>query len=60
LDLVVGADGLPREITVARTLSPEFDKAAMEAVRKWTFDPATRDGKPVATAIKVEVAFRLY
>jgi TonB family protein len=60
LDLVVGADGLPRDITVSRALSPEFDKAAIEAVRKWKFDPATRDGKPVATAIKVEVAFRLY
>jgi len=60
LELVVGPDGLPRDITVSRTLSSEFDKAAMEAVRKWKFDPATRDGKPVATAIKVEVNFRLY
>jgi len=59
LGLIVGPDGLPRDIAVSRTLSPDFDKAAMEAVRKWKFEPATRDGKPVATAIKVEVSFRL-
>jgi len=60
LGLVVGSDGLPRDITVSRPLSPDFDAAAIDAVKKWKFSPATRDGKPVATAIKVEVNFHLY
>jgi len=60
LSLVVNSDGLPGDIKVLRTLSPEFDKAAMDAVKKWRFSPGTRDGKPVAMQIKVEVNFHLY
>jgi periplasmic protein TonB len=60
LGLVVHSDGLPGDIKVLRTLSPEFDNAAMDAVKKWKFSPATRDGKPVNMQIKVEVNFHLY
>lgn len=60
LDLVVDADGLPRDIKVSLPLSPEFDRAALDAVKKWKFSPATKDGRPVATQIKVEVSFHLY
>jgi TonB family protein len=60
LELVVDADGLPRDIKVSRPLSPEFDEAAIDAVKKWKLLPASRDGKPIATEIKVEVNFRLY
>jgi outer membrane biosynthesis protein TonB len=31
----------------------------MEAVRRWRFKPATKDGKPVAMEAVVEVNFRL-
>jgi protein TonB len=60
LTLVVDADGLPRDIRVSRTLSSAFDKAAINAVKNWKFTPATRDSKPIAVEIDVEVAFRLY
>jgi TonB family protein len=60
LELVVDRDGMPRDIKVSRPLSPEFDEAAIDAVKKWKFSPAARDGKPIATEIKVEVNFQLY
>jgi len=58
--LVVGSDGKPREIKVARPLGMGLDQKAMEAVRKWRFAPAMKDGQPVAVQINVEVSFRLY
>jgi protein TonB len=58
--LVVGPDGRPRDIKIARTLGLGLDEKAIEAVRNWKFEPAMKDGKPVAVAINVEVSFRLY
>ncbi len=57
LGLVVGADGKPRDIKVVRALAKGLDKKAVEAVRKWKFEPATKDGVPVAVLINVEVPF---
>jgi len=56
--LVVGSNGLPSDIRVARSLSPILDEAAVNAVKKWRFVPATKDGKPGAVQINVEINFR--
>jgi protein TonB len=37
-----------------------LDEKALEAIRKYRFKPATKDGKSVAAAITVEVDFRLF
>jgi len=58
--LIVGPDGKPRDVRVARSLGLGLDEKAIEAVNQWKFDPAQKDGKPVAVAINVEVTFRLY
>jgi periplasmic protein TonB len=58
--LIVGPDGKPRDIKVARALGMGLDQKAIEAVRNWKFEPALKDGKPVAVQINVEVNFRLY
>src|SRR5262249_55281393 len=58
--LIVGADGRPRRVKVARTLGMGLDQKAIEAVRNWKFEPAMKDGRPVAVQINVEVNFRLY
>jgi TonB family protein len=59
LGLIVGADGLPYDIRVARTLGYGLDEEAINAVKKWIFKPSTLDGHPVAVAINVEVTFHL-
>jgi len=58
--LVVGPDGRPKNIKVERPLGMGLDQKAVEAVQRWKFEPATKDGKPVAVQINVEVNFRLY
>lgn len=58
--LIVGPDGRPRDMRVARSLGMGLDQKALEAVRQWRFEPAMKDGKPVAVQINVEVNFRLY
>ena len=59
IQMVVGTNGLPRDIKVSRSLAPDLDQSAAQAVQKWKFSPATKDGKPVSALINVEVAFRL-
>ena len=58
--MVVGSDGLPRDIKVVRAVGLGLDEKALEAVRTWRFEPGRKGGQAVATQIHVEVTFRLY
>jgi protein TonB len=60
LTCIVGPDGRPHQIRIARSLGMGLDEKALEAVRVWRFDPALRDGHPVAVEVSIEVNFRLY
>ncbi len=60
LQLTVNTEGKPENITVVKSLGPGLDQKAIEAVRNWKFEPAMKDGKPVAAQIVVEVDFHLY
>lgn len=58
--LIVDSSGHPRDIKVARGLGFGLDAKAVEAVQKWRFQPALKDGRPVDVQISVEVEFHLY
>ena len=58
--IIVGPDGRTRDVRVQRTLGLGLDEKAIEAVRKWRFEPAMKNGQPVAVQVNVEVNFRLY
>jgi TonB family protein len=60
LGLIVGEDGMPRSIKIIRPLGMGLDEKAIETVRAWKFEPASKDGKPVAVEIAIEVDFHLY
>lgn len=56
----VEADGHPSRVTLQRSSGfPLLDAAALEAVRKWIFDPARAGGMPVASRIDIPVRFTL-
>ena len=58
--VVIGADGHAHDVRVQRSLGMGLDEKAVEAVRKWKFEPALKDGHQVAVQVNVEVNFRLY
>jgi outer membrane biosynthesis protein TonB len=45
---------------VVQSLGMGLDEKALEAVQKYRFKPAMKDGKPVASMINVAVNFRLF
>ncbi len=56
----VGIDGTPTDVGIARSSrSRALDRAAIQAVRAWTFKPAQRDGQAVAGTIEVPIEFKL-
>jgi hypothetical protein len=57
---VIGADGKPAEIAVARPIGFGLDENAVAAIRKATFEPAVKDGKPVPVLLDLVVQFRIY
>jgi protein TonB len=60
LRVEVSADGLPLRVTVASSSNhPALDEAALAAVKRWRFSPATRGGVPVAGTAEIPVEFRL-
>lgn len=60
LEIVISERG---QVSEARVLSAEppglFDQVAIEAIRKWTFGPGLKDGKPTISKIKQKVNFEL-
>jgi protein TonB len=57
----IGTDGHVLDVQVApdSTASPALEKAALDAVKTWTFTPAKAKGKPVETWVVVPVKFKL-
>ena len=60
LSMKIAPDGSPTDITVAKALGYGLDEKAIEAVKKWRFQPGMKDGKPVPVIVSVEVSFHLH
>ena len=59
--LRIGIDekGQVEEAEVVGPLDPGLDQKAIEAVKKWKFQPAMMKGKPVAMRSRVELEFHI-
>jgi TonB family protein len=55
----VNTSGQVTHATVTRSLGMGLDQKAIEAVTKWTFIPAKKEGKPVDSQSEVSMNFRL-
>lgn len=59
LKATILADGKVADLTVEHSAGPDFDEAALAAVRLWRFAPALRGSEPIASRIGVAVHFDL-
>ncbi|HVJ14059.1 MAG TPA: TonB family protein [Polyangiaceae bacterium] len=59
LVLTIDETGHVSDAVVSESAGEEFDQAALDAARKTVFEPAMRDGKPVAARIPFRFEFKL-
>jgi bla regulator protein blaR1 len=61
LEATVLEDGTVSDVVVVESLDPDFglDEEAVNALAQWRFEPATKDGQPVAVLVPVEMSFTL-
>ncbi len=55
--VVIDEQGHPSQIKVARCLGAGFDEAAIQAVSRWKFKPARRNGQPVSVQLNIDITF---
>ena len=60
-EALIGVDGVVEEIRITRVEGRDigFEKATEEAINKWRYKPATKNGVKVRTWIKIRVPFEL-
>jgi TonB family protein len=59
LTAVIRKDGTIGAVELSRGLDERLDRTAQEALAKWQFAPAMRNGEPIDVDILVEIPFRL-
>jgi TonB family protein len=60
LEFIVRPDGSTSNARVINSAPAEiFDRAALEAIGKWRFEPVVRDGKPVDQRTRLRMRFAL-
>jgi protein TonB len=60
LRVALDPEGHPTHVDLAASSGhPMLDEAALAAVRRWRFSPATRVGKPVAATVEVPIVFKI-
>jgi TonB family protein len=55
LSFVVTPEGSVTNIRLLKRSKSDFDDFAVGVVSKWKFEPATKDGKPVAVRLETDV-----
>jgi TonB family protein len=58
--VVVAPDGKPVEVAVSRPIGFGLDENAVASIRKASFQPAMKEGKPVPVVVDLIVQFRIF
>jgi len=57
--VTVAADGAVLDAHVDDSVGADYDHAAVDAVMRWQFEPATRNGRPIPARVRALVHFAL-
>jgi protein TonB len=49
IDVVIDETGKISDVKLVKGIEPTVDETVIATVRQWTFDPANRDGQPIAS-----------
>jgi TonB family protein len=60
LRTVVDANGVPRQMAIARPIGFGLDEKAVDAIKNSRFRPATLNGQPIPVVVDLVVTFRIY
>jgi protein TonB len=60
LDFVVDEQGYPQDVCMAKGIGYGLDQKAADAVWQYRFDPALKDGVPIAVKIRIYVNFKIF
>lgn len=59
LVFLLSEQGRVEDARVENSSRPEFEKPALEAIKKWRFRPGEKDGQPVRTFVRIPMRFRV-
>jgi protein TonB len=61
MSVVVLSDGSVGEVKVTKSLDATYglDEQAVNATKRWLFEPGQKDGNPVAVRVTIEMRFTL-
>jgi len=60
VNFMISAEGKPYEVAVIHSSGSEsFERAALKTVSRWSFDPATMNGKPIDAGANYKIKFAL-
>ncbi len=56
LEVIIAEDGLVESVVLRRPISKLYDDMLLSAARRWKYQPATREGKPVKFRKVIDIA----
>ena len=59
LQFTIDENALPKDIVALTNLGFGLEAAAIEALKKSTFEPATKDGKPISQQVRISYSFAI-